>query len=190
MNSFLACVGLSLITFAAYHRVKAARAGQSLDRSHEGWFLLVGIRVIGIGLMAAMVGWFLDRSLLHFADVDLPVEVRWAGAILFALAAAWQMWMFRTLGANLTDTVVTRPDAYFVTSGPYRFVRNPMYTGILFLSWGLGIAQGNWVAPVGGTVVFLLLAIRTRIEERFLIARFGDSYRAYMSRVGRFLPMH
>jgi protein-S-isoprenylcysteine O-methyltransferase Ste14 len=42
--------------------------------------------------------------------------------------------------------------------------------------------------PVAATVMFAILARRTRIEEMYLIARFGDQYRTYMTRVGRFFP--
>jgi protein-S-isoprenylcysteine O-methyltransferase Ste14 len=101
---------------------------------------------------------------------------------------AWLSWMFITLGSNLTDTVVTRKDAHFVDFGPYRYVRNPMYTGILALGASLGLALGTWLLPLGAAVVFPILTRRTRIEEKYLLARFGDRYREYMNRVGRFFP--
>src|SRR5689334_10223147 len=96
--------------------------------------------------------------------------------------------MFHTLGRNLTDTVVTRRDSKFVDHGPYRLVRNPMYTGILLLGGSLGVALGTWLLPLLAAVIFTLLALRTKTEEKYLIERFGDQYRDYMTRVGRFLP--
>jgi protein-S-isoprenylcysteine O-methyltransferase Ste14 len=96
--------------------------------------------------------------------------------------------MFHALGRNLTDTVVTRRDAHFVDQGPYRFVRNPMYIGILMVGMSLGLALGTWLLPLAASLMFTLLALRTRIEERYLIERFGDQYRDYMKRVGRYLP--
>lgn len=96
--------------------------------------------------------------------------------------------MFHTLGRNLTDTVVTRRDAYFVDYGPYRFVRNPMYTGILLLGMNLGLALGTWLLPLAASLMFTLLALRTRKEEQYLVERFGDQYRSYMQRVGCFFP--
>jgi len=106
----------------------------------------------------------------------------------FAFGIALLIWMFVTLGSNLTDTVVTRRDAYFTDHGPYRYVRNPMYTGGLVAGLSLGLTLGTWLVPLGASVVFSILAIRTRAEEHYLIARFGDRYRNYMTRVGRFLP--
>jgi protein-S-isoprenylcysteine O-methyltransferase Ste14 len=118
----------------------------------------------------------------------IPAGARWIGVVGFACTAAWLMWVFHTLGRNLTDTVVTRRDAHFVDHGPYRFVRNPMYTGILMVGMSIGLALGTWLLPLAATLMFTLLALRTRTEERYLIERFGDQYRDYMKRVGRFLP--
>ena len=63
-----------------------------------------------------------------------------------------------------------------------------MYSGILIVGVSLGLALGTWLLPSAATVMFLILARRTRIEEKYLIARFGDQYRSYMTRVGRFFP--
>ena len=52
----------------------------------------------------------------------------------------------------------------------------------------LGVALGTWVIAAAFSVQFVLLALRTAREEQHLIARFGDQYRDYMNRVGRFLP--
>ena len=98
------------------------------------------------------------------------------------------MWMFISLGPNLTDTVVTRRNAQFVECGPDRYVRNPMYLGILMIGPSLGLALGTWLLPLTAFVMFAILARRTRKEEMYLIARFGAQYRTYMARVGRFFP--
>ena len=49
-------------------------------------------------------------------------------------------------------------------------------------------ALGTWLVPIGASLTFTLLALRTRAEEKYLIERFGEQYRQYMARVGRFLP--
>jgi protein-S-isoprenylcysteine O-methyltransferase Ste14 len=63
-----------------------------------------------------------------------------------------------------------------------------MYTGVLALGFSLGIALETWLLPLGVSIVFTLLALRTRTEEQYLIARFGNPYREYMANVGRFFP--
>jgi protein-S-isoprenylcysteine O-methyltransferase Ste14 len=135
-----------------------------------------------------MFAWLYHPAWFEAATFSLPPRVRWVGVAGFVCAVAWMLWMFHTLGRNLTDTVVTRQNATFVDNGPYRFVRNPMYTGILMMGLSLGLALGTWLVPLCASLIFALLAVRTRIEERYLIERFGNQYRHYMERVGRFFP--
>jgi len=179
-----------LIPIAVFHRLRSARSGESLDRTKEGWHLLLPIRLAGLAGFSQVFALLYDpdNTLLWAVIPGLPPALRWTGVALTAAAAAWLIWMFVSLGANITDTVVTRKNAYFVDWGPYRFVRNPMYTGLLVLGLGLGLAFERWSLTAAMTLIFVLLAIRTRREETYLIARFGDQYRDYMNRVGRFFP--
>jgi protein-S-isoprenylcysteine O-methyltransferase Ste14 len=107
---------------------------------------------------------------------------------LFACSVTWLVWMFRSLDRNLTDTVVTRRNAEFIEHGPYRFVRNPMYLGVLVAGFSLGIALGTWLLPLEAGLIFTLFVLRTRTEAMYLLERFGCRYREYMERVGRFFP--
>lgn len=186
----LALIALSLTFFAvaAYYRIRSQRSGESLDRTREGWPLLIAIRLIGLLGLGSTVAWLYNPAWFAWAALPVAQAVRWVGVAGFVCTAAWLLWMFHSLGRNLTDTVVTRRDATFVDHGPYRFVRNPMYTGVLAAGLSVGLALGTWLLPVLAALVFSLLAMRTKIEEKFLIERFGDQYRGYMARVGRFLP--
>jgi protein-S-isoprenylcysteine O-methyltransferase Ste14 len=149
---------------------------------------LIGIRLVGLLTLGSAVAWLWNPAWFEWASWPVPLGLRWAGVAGFACSVSWLMWMFHTLGRNLTDTVVTRRDAHFVSHGPYRFVRNPMYTGILMAGVSLGFALGTWLLPLAASVMFTLFALRTRTEEKYLIERFGNQYRGYMERVGRFLP--
>jgi protein-S-isoprenylcysteine O-methyltransferase Ste14 len=89
---------------------------------------------------------------------------------------------------NLTDTVVTRRAHTLVTGGPYRWVRHPFYVAALLMTVGNALAAANWFLFAGGITTFILMAGRSRIEERILLGQFGDAYHAYRSRTGRFVP--
>lgn len=184
----LITLSLVFIVVAGYHRIQSLRSGDRLDRSKEGWPILIGVRLVGVLTLGSVAIELSKPSGLEWASGSIPAWLRWVGVAGFACAIGWLIWMFHTLGRNLTDTVVTRRNAYFVDYGPYRFVRNPMYTGILMAGLSLGLAFGTWLIPLETSVMFTLLALRTRTEERYLIERFGDQYRDYMQRVGRFLP--
>ena len=185
--TLIALSGIFLVV-GGYYRIRSKRPGERLDRSKEGWPLLIGIRFFGLLTLGSTAAWLSKPSLFAWALLPVIIEVRWVGVCLFAGTVAWLIWMFHSLGRNLTDTVVTRRDAYFVAHGPYQFVRNPMYTGILLFGLALGLALGTWLLPVAAGTMFLLMALRTRIEERYLVERFGETYLNYMGRVGRFFP--
>lgn len=184
----LIAISLAFVAVGGYHRVQSQRSGERLDRTKEGWPILIGIRLVGPALFGSTAVWLWKPAWFNWASEPTPLGLRWIGVASFALAVAWLMWMFHTLGRNLTDTVVTRRDANFVDRGPYRFVRNPMYTGILMVGLSLGLALGTWFLPLSASAMFALLALRTRTEEKYLIDRFGNQYRDYMERVGRFFP--
>ena len=170
-----------------YHRLKA-RTGEKLDRRQEGVFILVTLRLVGVAGMAGLIAYLINPACMAWAAVPLPIGLRWTGVGLALIAGLVVVWMFRTLGRNLTDTVVTRKQHTLVTKGPYRWVRHPLYTLAVLLGVANSLAAANWFFFVAGCLVFMLLAIRTRKEEENLIARFGDDYRNYMRRTGRFVP--
>jgi protein-S-isoprenylcysteine O-methyltransferase Ste14 len=184
----LIALSLTFVVVGGYYRIRSQQSGERLDRTKEGWPILIGIRLVGLLTVGSTTAWLWNPALFEWASWPIQAGVRWIGVAGFACFAAWLMWMFHTLGRNLTDTVVTRRDANFVDHGPYRFVRNPMYTGILMLGMSLGLALGTWLLPLAASLMFTLLTLRTRTEEKYLIERFGDQYRDYMKRVGRFLP--
>ena len=81
-----------------------------------------------------------------------------------------------------------KPSSALVTSGPYRFTRNPMYVGMAALYLGIALAFG-YLWSVALLAVVLVVIDRTVIarEERYLERRFGESYREYRTRVRRWL---
>jgi protein-S-isoprenylcysteine O-methyltransferase Ste14 len=83
---------------------------------------------------------------------------------------------------------VTRKEHTLVTTGPYRWVRHPLYSSAALAILANSLVAANWFFLATGGVMFLLLVIRTRKEEENLLARFGDAYRKYMQRTGRFIP--
>ena len=188
VRSALIAISLTFLVVGMYHRIRAARSAERLDRTKEGWPTLIGLRLAGLATFGSAAAWLWNPLWFAWASFSVPDWARWIGVSGFALAIAWLIWMFISLGPNLTDTVVTRRNAEFVDRGPYRYVRNPMYSGILMIGPSLGLALGTWLLPLAATVLFAILARRTGIEEKYLIERFGDRYRTYMTRVGRFFP--
>ena len=179
---------LVLFPVTIYHRLKSQATREKLDRRQEGLFILFTLRPIGILCMLGLIAYMVNPSWMAWSSVHLPAWLRWAGVGVGVAAASLLVWTLRNLGPNLTDTVVTRREHTLVTSGPYRWVRHPFYDGAALAFLANSLAAANWFLFVTGGLALLLLVIRTRREEERLLSRFGDSYRAYMERTGRFLP--
>jgi protein-S-isoprenylcysteine O-methyltransferase Ste14 len=170
-----------------YHRLKS-NTGEKLDRRQEGFFILITLRAVAIVGVVGMIAYFINPTTPAWAALPLPVWMRWMGVGMAVLAGVLSVWMLRTLGRNLTDTVVTRKEHTLITTGPYRWVRHPFYSAAAMLTLASTFVAANGFFLVVGGLIFLLLVKRTRKEEANLLARFGDDYRNYMQRTGRFLP--
>ena len=77
-----------------------------------------------------------------------------------------------------------------VKDGPFAWVRNPIFTGILFVALGLALLVPNVASLVGLVTLVVALEIQVRmVEEPYLLATHGDEYAAYAAQAGRFLPL-
>ena len=179
---FLAVVGI-----IAPHRVRAGTR-ERLDRRKEGAFMLATLRPAGGVLWISIIFYMINPAWMAWSAMMLPIWLRWSGVACLLLCVALLIWTLPTLGTNLTDTVVTREHHTLVTRGPYRWIRHPFYVAMALIAIGAALIAANWFILASGAVVFSLLALRSRVEEEQLAARFGDSYREYKKRTGRFLP--
>jgi protein-S-isoprenylcysteine O-methyltransferase Ste14 len=170
-----------------YHRVSSATS-EKLDRRQEGVFILATLRPVAALFWLGTFAWMIDPGWMAWSSMRVPLSLRYAGIGVLALAGALFVWTFRSLGKNLTDTVVTRQESTLVAHGPYRWIRHPLYTTVALLTIAISLLTANWFLLIVGPIVFALLVIRTRTEEANLVARFGERYSAYMQRTGRFLP--
>jgi protein-S-isoprenylcysteine O-methyltransferase Ste14 len=179
---------LVVLPIAFYYRLKSQATGEKLDRWQEGLFMLATLRPAGLVFWLGVIAYMVNPSRMAWSSVPLPAWLRWTGVGMFALAGGLLFWTFRSLGSNLTDTVVTRREHTLVTHGPYRWVRHPFYDCAALLIVAISLVVSNWFLLLTGGLVVVLLVVRTRTEEERLLARFGDAYRRYRARTGRFLP--
>ncbi len=178
---------VAVIAVTAPHRVRAGTK-EKLDRRKEGAFMLATLRPAGGALWLSIFAYMINPAWMAWSSMPLPLWLRWSGAVFSVLSVALLLWTLPALGRNLTDTVVTRKEHTLVTRGPYRWIRHPFYVAMALVTIGSALIAANWFMLAAGAVVFALLALRSRVEEEQLAARFGDVYREYQKRTGRFLP--
>jgi protein-S-isoprenylcysteine O-methyltransferase Ste14 len=184
----LAALLLLIVPIGAYHRFKAAASGERISHADEGYWFALLLRLSALPMAMATVAYLIYPSALGWSMVALPAPVRWFGFAL-GIASAWLMyWTLSSLGANLTDTVVTRTNATLVTFGPYRWVRHPYYVTAALLIVSVTLLTASLLILLSGACTLLLLALRTPKEEQRLIERFGDDYLRYIATTGRYFP--
>jgi protein-S-isoprenylcysteine O-methyltransferase Ste14 len=179
---------LLVILIALPFRLKSGASGEKLDRTQEGLAMMIALRMGALAVWGAVIAFMIDPASMAWASVPLPPSARWTGVGLTIATAVLLAWTLRSLGPNLTDTVVTREAHTLVTRGPYRWVRHPFYDCMALFVVSIALMMANWFVIAGGGVMFALLAIRSRTEEQKLLERFGEPYRAYRNATGRFLP--
>jgi protein-S-isoprenylcysteine O-methyltransferase Ste14 len=184
----LIAASLVLFPIMVYHRLKSQATGEKLDRWQEGPFILFTLRPIGAASMLGLIAYMVDPRWMTWSSMDLPAWLRWTGVGIGAMAGALLVWTLRSLGKNLTDTVVTRRAHTLVTRGPYRWVCHPFYDAMALSILANSLTAANWFLLLTGCAFLLLIVARTRTEEANLRVRFGDSYEAYVERTGRFVP--
>jgi protein-S-isoprenylcysteine O-methyltransferase Ste14 len=186
----IAVVVVTVLTVAvtAYHRLQAAVSGEKISRKDEGYLFAVVLRLSGLCLFIATLAYVISPSSVKWASFPLPTWIRWLGIVTGILCSFLMYWTLNSLGKNLTDTVVTRAEATLITHGPYRWVRHPFYVTTALLMASVTVLAANWLIGAGSVLVLGLLTIRTPKEEQMLIEKFGQQYRDYMAKTGRFLP--
>jgi protein-S-isoprenylcysteine O-methyltransferase Ste14 len=185
--ALLLVITLTMVV-TVYHRLQAAKSGEAISHREEGYVFAMILRLAGLALWISTFGYLIQPAYFQWASMPLPTWLRWAGVITGVLCSLLMYWTLSSLGKNLTDTVVTRAEANLVTHGPYRWVRHPFYVTAALLMASVTFLTANWLIGVSSVVVLALLAIRTPKEEQILIERFGEEYRDYMARTGRFFP--
>lgn len=123
---------------------------------------------------------------------DLPwrgyVWTEFAGQLLVLGGLGILVWAGITLGTALTAHPMPNARSELRTSGPYRFARHPIYSGLLAFAIGAASAGASWLHILAALTLIGVLSAKARFEESFLIDRYGEDYLAYGRTVGRFTP--
>jgi protein-S-isoprenylcysteine O-methyltransferase Ste14 len=157
-------------------------------RRHEGaaTFLLnrafVVIGVLFLVVRRQPLHWLAER----FAPPTLPIYV--LGLLMVAAGLAFAVWARVYLGRNWSATVTVKQDHELIRTGPYRFVRHPIYSGILLALLGTALAIGEWRGLAAFAFFTIGFIFKLKTEERFMSETFGDQYVRYRAQVPALVP--
>jgi protein-S-isoprenylcysteine O-methyltransferase Ste14 len=152
----------------------AAKPG---SRGRRSWLSAVLVMAVVVLLRVLKPGGLVVRS---------PILV-YPGGVVFAIGLALALWARLAIGRNWGMPKTLKDEPELVTSGPYRFVRHPIYTGFLLAMLGSALATSLYwlivLVIIGGYFVH-----SARVEERLMTASFPDTYPGYRERTKMLIP--
>jgi protein-S-isoprenylcysteine O-methyltransferase Ste14 len=158
-------------------------AAFSMKRGRVSWSHEGRIRVVIIVLAVVLVRLGVFRG--HRATTDPWREG--IGLALFGVGLAFAVWARVHIGRNWGTPMTQKDEPELVTSGPYRLVRHPIYSGIIVAGIGTALALSwFWLAPVGLAGIYFIYS--ATVEERYLAEQFPDSYPAYKRSTKMLVP--
>lgn len=110
------------------------------------------------------------------------------GLVLTWGGLAFSVWARLYLGSNWSASVQIKQGHELVRSGPYRFVRHPIYTGMLSAFLGCALAMDQWRGVLAFVIVLAGFIYKLRLEERWMLETFGDAYRDYRQHSRALIP--
>lgn len=177
--------GICWIIFIAVWLVSAFTAKRTVKRSWSFFWWRLAIVAIIILLIRAGVFDNFNRS--DFFYISSNPLVGAFGLVCCALGVALAIWARFYLGRNWGMPMSLKESPELVTTGPYAYVRHPIYTGVLFAMFGTILTAGVWwlaVLVVTGSY-FIYSATQ---EEKIMTKEFPDTYPAYKKRTKMLIP--
>ena len=143
-----------------------------------------------VGIMLAIIAAFLLPrlpmfSFLNVASINPLIDS--LGVILCAAGMVFLVWARQNLGRNWSQTVSIKKGHELVTSGPYRYVRHPMYAGGIIACIGSAIVVGGaWILLL--VILGLIFLWRVGAEDRLMARQFPNEYPLYKKRTKALIP--
>lgn len=182
-----------MLLMRAYSSLRVRRAGErvmpdreAVKREGRGMF---AIRVV---MFFLLLGWLalyaINPTWMGVLSAPFPDWLRLAGFALGLASLGFWSWTQVALGKEWSPQLQLREEHHLVTTGPYTRIRHPLYTAMLGYGTSLALVTANWVFIVLAAAVIAGLFARIPKEEQMMIKEFGEEYKAYMQRTGRFFP--
>jgi protein-S-isoprenylcysteine O-methyltransferase Ste14 len=175
--------GAGWVLFSIYWEIAGKKAAPAV-RSES-----LGSRRLHVMLAnAALILMFVPVVGLRARYLPASALVIAAGLAIEAMGLALAVWARRHLGRNWSGEIAIKVDHQLVRSGPYAWVRHPIYTALLAMYAGSAVVSGEMHALLGLAMAVFAYARKIRLEEANLRAAFGAEYREYCSATRALVP--
>jgi len=183
-------------TNIAWVRYSSRAINKPVERTsrREEWLSLADVVLVffgafwfgGILLYAIVPGW------IAFLSIPLLDWFRLIMVVAGLLSIVFAVWGYRALGKNWVHALEVelreKGEDVLVTTGPYRYVRNPIYLGAFILIVAQVLVAANWFVLLPALPIIMVIYMQISGEEATLTEKFGDEYREYMKRTPRLIP--
>jgi hypothetical protein len=182
-------VGICWLVFVFYWLVSSLYVKRSMTKRDYGWVIPRIIAVLAVVLLIRMGGPGGHGAASNLAPAlqshfSFPVP----GTLVTILGLAGAVWARISLGRNWSGYVTYKQDHELVTSGPYRFIRHPIYTGLIVMFIGTFLYYGSLFVLILFIILTVMFLLRVGKEEAIMKRLFGKKYTDYMKTSKRLIP--
>jgi protein-S-isoprenylcysteine O-methyltransferase Ste14 len=175
-----ACVGW--VVFSLYWEYEAKNSAAAKSAESKG---SRGLHVF-LANLGALMELMPIRGLGRFAPNWPPMMA--LGVAIVAAGVYLAIWARRCLGRNWSGEISIKVEHELIRSGPYRWLRHPIYTGLLMMYVGTALVTGLWLGALGLAMAGFAYWRKIRLEEKNLEAAFGAEYEAYRRETWALMP--
>ncbi len=192
--SALWIIFIANLTWVRYSaRERTGKQPITQTAGHERRIHVVALAMFAPFWFGGIILYMLLPSWIMFLSIPLPDWFRLIMGVVAALSIPFTLWGYRTLGKNWVHALEPskfqrRKGEALVTSGPYHYVRNPIYLGAFTFALSIAFVAANWLTLLPALAIIPPIYGQIGKEEAMLIDRFGVEYREYMKRTPRIIP--
>jgi len=148
---------------------------------------LLHLIYVGIGL-TLLFSQTLPLGPLRERMYPVKPSLQWIGIAVTCSGAALAIWARLNLGDNWSSRVNLKQGHQLISSGPYAYVRHPIYSGFLLAVVGTAVEIGEWRGLLATVLIGVMHSLKAQREERFMLSEFGDRYAQYQKQTGFLVP--
>lgn len=175
---------LSFMLMMAVHRIWETFFGKGRCKGsiEKKWTL----GVLTIVHFAVGIGCVIEHFIMHR---EINLFVAFLGLAMFLFALVGRTWAIKTLGKYHSPHIETREDQPLIKTGPYKFLRHPIYFFTMFELTGFPLIPNAYYSFIIALFIYIpLLMLRLYYEERSMVGKFSEEYRLYKKEVRALIP--
>ena len=187
--SNISIISLIWILFWGYWTLAAVKTRSSVKKEASGQESMQrALHVIFVIISYIITFFQFKNTFLENSIIPNYEYVEYIGIAILVLSLLFAIWARIELGRNWSGAIQKVEGQRLVRSGPYKYIRNPISTGVVFGFLGTFITFGNLASLIGFFMILLIYIIKISREQKFLLLEFGEEYKKYINESWALIP--